>query len=498
MMVPERNRGLLWCSKARAPVNATDNDGYQTGCIWLNTDGAAGTCVYVNEGSVTVASWVAADTSAGDAAGTIEFDDATTGPLISIETTDQEGDAYLNPFLITGTYGACKKGIMLSASNPRPVTFLFDNHSVALGAADYRAVLSRVYICTDQANALTLNAMRAQIKLADGVDISNAGSVTAPFTGYFELAGTGARNLDGHVACVRAALEEGASGTTTVDINLCGFEATLNSSRTYAGSGYLAAFAANISGGTSKWQYGLHIAADAVSAAGIAIAATGATLDSIVISGAANTRGIYITGGCMDTIKVERSGTTGTTRRFIFCKQDLTTRHAEAGDDNFWGAYFHQTHSIAAATAHFIGVYAYLHNETGDAFQAVPFVGEVQCTAGVNRLACAHLLSIVTSATSDSGAAWGDTGLRHLGLLVEQGVSNTVEGDAAIAIDNDWDAGIWMDPSELTHVFKFQAAAGSVVAKVAEVAGTDTSHYLLIDIAGVDHYIPVYSGEWNG
>jgi len=265
MMVPERNRGLLWCSKSRVPSNVTDADGYQTGCIWLNTDGAAGTCVWVNEGSVTVASWVAADTSAGDAAGTVQFDDAITGPLISIETTDQEGDAYLNPFLITGTYAsACKKGIMLSASNPRPVTFLFDNHSVALGAADYRAVLSRVYICSDQANALTLNAMRAQIKLADGVDISNAGSVTAPFTGYFELAGTGARNLDGHVACVRAALEEGASGITTIDINLCGYEATLNSSRTYAGGGYLAAFAANISGGTSKWQYGLYVDGSAV------------------------------------------------------------------------------------------------------------------------------------------------------------------------------------------------------------------------------------------
>jgi len=268
MMVPERNRGLLWASKSRVPSNVTDADGYQTGCIWLNTAGAAGTCVWTNEGSVTAASWVAADTSAGDAAGTVQFDDATTGPLISIETADQEGDAYLNPFLITGTYASeCKKGIMLSASNPRPVTFLFDNHSVALGAADYRAVLSRVYICSDQANIITLNALRGQIKLADLVDVTSADAMVNSVRGYLELAGTGARTVNGHMAGVTAFLEEGASGTTTIGDVLCGFEAQLNSTRTYAGAGKLAAYYAGIHGaGTSKWQYGLYVPGGAVSA----------------------------------------------------------------------------------------------------------------------------------------------------------------------------------------------------------------------------------------
>lgn len=295
MMVPERNRGLLWASKSRVPSNVTDADGYQGGCIWINTDGAAGTGVWTNEGSVTAAAWVAFDTSAGDAAGTIEFDDATTGPLISIETTDQEGDAYLNPFLITGTYAStCKKGIMLSATNKRPVTFLFDNHSVALGAGDYRAVLSRVYICSDQANVITLNAMRGQIKLADLVDVTNADAMINSVRGYLELAGTGARTVNGHMAGVMAFLEEGASGTTTIGDVLCGFEAQLNSTRTYAGSGFLAAYYAGIHGaGTSLWQYGVEIADDAC---GIGLHIGNCTTEGILLDGTASSAQLKISG----------------------------------------------------------------------------------------------------------------------------------------------------------------------------------------------------------
>jgi len=292
MMVPERNRGLLWASKARVPSNANDADGYQSGCIWLNTAGAAGTCLWVNEGSVTVASWVATDMSAGDAAGTLTFDDDTEGPLIALETTDPTGDAYTHPFLITGAYASsCGKGIALSATNTRPVSFLFDNASAALGSADYRAVLSRVYLCSDVGNAVTLNALRGQIKLADDKDISHASSAVAPVQGYFEFAGTAARTLNGHVACVRAALEEGASGTTTIGTYLAGFEATLNSTRTYAGAGLLAGFLVNIHGGTSKWQHGLYIdptsatvgitlGAEAFATAGSGLPVDGVTLHS--------------------------------------------------------------------------------------------------------------------------------------------------------------------------------------------------------------------------
>jgi hypothetical protein len=67
--------------------------------------------------------------------------------------------------------------------------------------------------------------------------------------------------VTGHVACFRAALEEGASGTTTVSASsyFAGFEATLNSTRTYTTTGTMAAFMANISGGTSTWPIGIYI-----------------------------------------------------------------------------------------------------------------------------------------------------------------------------------------------------------------------------------------------
>ena len=354
MMVPERNRGLLWASKSRVPSNVTDADGYQGGCIWINTDGAAGTGVWTNEGSVTAAAWVPFDTSAGDAAGTIEFDDATTGPLISIETTDQEGDAYTNPFLITGTYASsCKKGIMLSASNPRPVTFLFDNHSVALGTADYRAVLSRVYICSDQGNAFTLNAMRAQIKLADTVDITSADAVTAPFTGYLELAGTSARTLNGHVACVRAAIEEGASGTTTIGTSFAGFEATLHSTRTYAGSGLLAAFLANISVGTSKWQYGLYVEGGSVLTAGVSVGAcAGAGIELTGKWGTGyNTAGILIAADQAGTALALGATTAGFQGIYINATATVT------GGEHLHGIYTKLATAGAMADGFIIGNY---------------------------------------------------------------------------------------------------------------------------------------------
>ncbi len=51
MLPPLRNRGLLWVSGITVPTDTTD--GYQTGCVFLKTDGGAGTALYINEGSVT-------------------------------------------------------------------------------------------------------------------------------------------------------------------------------------------------------------------------------------------------------------------------------------------------------------------------------------------------------------------------------------------------------------------------------------------------------------
>lgn len=51
------NRGLLSASGPTVPTDGSD--GYQTGCIFQHTDGAAGTAFYINEGSVTSSAFAA-------------------------------------------------------------------------------------------------------------------------------------------------------------------------------------------------------------------------------------------------------------------------------------------------------------------------------------------------------------------------------------------------------------------------------------------------------
>ncbi|KKL14437.1 hypothetical protein LCGC14_2515700, partial [marine sediment metagenome] len=62
MQVPLRNRGLLFASGTVVPSSV---DGYQTGCIFQQTDGGAGAALYVNEGSVTSCTFNAITGGAG-------------------------------------------------------------------------------------------------------------------------------------------------------------------------------------------------------------------------------------------------------------------------------------------------------------------------------------------------------------------------------------------------------------------------------------------------
>jgi len=217
--------------------------------------------------------------------------------------------------------------------------------------------------------------------------------------------------------------------------------------------------------------------------------ATGCTpTDVIKIQSTTCTRGLFVTGSCLDVFKIE--GTTST-RRCMLYKQDFAAAHGDAGGDNSnWGIYLHMTHGVDDATAHFIGYASYLCNDTGDVFQALSLEASQLITSGVNRLAGLHFEFNVQAASSASGAAWGDTGMRYVGALIRQNPSNTQEGEAAIAIDDDWDAGIWFDPSELTDVFKFQSASGAVTAVTGAVG--NTTHKIAVDVAGTTRYLAVY------
>ena len=279
------NVGLLIASGATVPPDGSV--GYQTSCIFQHTDGAHGTTLWTNEGDEISSTFAALDVLEGDASGSIKFALTATGPCISV------ADGYTKVFIETGTYAStADEGIVISQTNNRPVSFLFDDGGdVFTGAPDIRAGLFRILLTVDQPNQQTLNALRAQIKALNGIDITHANSVTAPLTGYLELDGAGARHLDGHVACVRAALETGA-GAHTVDINLCGYEATLNSSGSFT-AGTLSAFVANINNGTTLWQRGLQIDAGSCD--------IGVNIDAIAT-------GIVITGVTQYAIDIATSG----------------------------------------------------------------------------------------------------------------------------------------------------------------------------------------------
>ena len=219
-------------------------------------------------------------------------------------------DAFAAKVIETGSYSStASKGITLVAANNRPVSFLFDDAGAVLALADYRTVLSRVCLTIDQSNGITLNAIRGQIKANDGIDVSSANAVVAGVQGFFELAGTGARTLTGHVAAVRAAIEEGASGTTTVAASsfYSGFEATLNSTRTYTLTGVMSAFTANISGGTSKWYYGMYNQVGSVFGDIKVQAEDAAGLPCVIFSGAAATDGDIATAVGADTLWADGS-----------------------------------------------------------------------------------------------------------------------------------------------------------------------------------------------
>jgi len=297
------DRGLLLASGATVPTDGTD--GYQVGCIFQHTDGGDETALYVNEGSVT----------------SCDFNALIVGDDIALPLT---GSISLGEYT-----NAAGDGAALSSAATRPVSFLFDDGGAAM-TGDIRAVLSRVLLTKDQATP-TLNAMRGQIKAKDGIDVTSVNAVISPVQGYLELAGTGARTLTGHVACLRAAIEEGASGTTTVAASsyYAGLELTLNSTRTYTVTGDMAAVIVNKSGGTSKWPVGiLLVGPDVVKGIQVGqFAGSAATTSAVLFSTAQN---VY-SDGQLSTVEMHGSTTGDLTS--AYSAKVLRARHVcNAGD----------------------------------------------------------------------------------------------------------------------------------------------------------------------
>jgi len=481
-------------------LNSTTGLSVHSSTVGLNFTGVTSTCIYV--------------TGVG----------TTTSHVIDVV------DAYAGKVIETGSYSSsASKGVTLVAANNRPVSFLFDDAGSALAGGDYRAVLSRIYLSVDHTNAATLNAMRAQIVVADDKDISNAGSVTSPFTAYFELAGTANRNVDGHVACMRAALEEGASGTTTIDINLCGVEATLNSTRTYAGSGYLAAYAANISGGTSLWQYGVYLESDAILTAGIYLGSTAAgilaagTIPTVLSVQHVGTTSSHVidmidayTGMVIETGSFSSSASKGITLSAsntrpvsILCDdggaamtgniRGLLSRTVVAA--NHTGAL-----SLASITGqaklvgdvdfdgdYLCGLHGYLEI-AGTSNFGLNEVRHAGCAVRA-RVEVAGSIEVETAGTYLAGV-FAELNTTGAYTVTETGVLAAFVAASTDQRNDLWGSALYIDGAD--NALGFNAADASYTNGIKAVTKTptgNTSHSIRVDIGGTPGYIPVYDDE---
>jgi len=408
-----------------------------------------------------------------------------TGTFTTIFDTK---DAVAGKFIETGTYqSTADGGITLTSTNNRPVSFLFDDSGSAM-TGDIRGVLSRVLVTVDQATP-TLNAVRGQIKMLDGVDVTGA-AVVSPITGYFELAGTSARTLTGHVAAFRAAIEEGASGTTTIAASsyYSGFEATLNSTRTYTETGDMAAFMANISGGTSKWPRafwadaagcttGIYVGKHA-DTAGSGISLGGATAANRFHS---DDGGSALTGnrrGLLSRLAVIAEHT-GALSLASICGQTKLV-----GDVDFDGDYL-------------CGVYGYL--EMGGANDLTLNSSQHAACAIRARTEVGGNLTVATASTYLAGVF---SELNTTGAYTVTQSSGVLAAFVAAATDqrNDlWGSALYIDGAD--NAIGFAAADSGYTNGIKAVTQTptgNTSHVIRVDIGGTAGYIPVYAAEALG
>jgi len=143
-------------------------------------------------------------------------------------------DAFAAKVIETGSYSsAVDKGVTLSGTNNRPVSFLFDDSDTAL-TGDVRAVLSRVYLGANITAASTVDAIRGQVKMP--ASTNQSGDYIAGLRGYIEFAGAATMNLnaDHHaVSGLHSRIELGGNLTLTKGI-LAGVYAELNTTGAYS------------------------------------------------------------------------------------------------------------------------------------------------------------------------------------------------------------------------------------------------------------------------
>jgi hypothetical protein len=272
-----------------------DIDGTVTNGIYVDVDGTCTNGIHVDGATVGI--------YLGNNPTGIKMDNVGVAGEHFIDMID----AYTGMVIETGTYAsAASKGVTLSATNFRPVTFLFDDGGSALGAANYRGVLSRVYLAESQTGQIALRAMRGQVKVASTKNLNigtNEMNAINGIEGYIELAGTHTIGANTRVAGVHSLVEVNDDVTLTTGGKLVGVYAELSqvTAKTVSGIGSAGFLVDRLDSDHSTnqalWTTGMVIASGAT-VTGINI---GTCTDGIIFTGT-------VTEKCIDFGQVTLSG----------------------------------------------------------------------------------------------------------------------------------------------------------------------------------------------
>ena len=225
--------------------NASSTAGWPVG---LNIE-ASGATTGIKIGTCTTG------ISIGNAPTGITFTDvgAATEHLIDVV------DAYTGMVIETGTYqSSADGGVILSDTNTRPVSFLFDDSAAAL-TGNNRAVLSRIYLAESQGSGGTIVSIQGQLKIADDKDFS-AGRFCG-VDGYMEFGGTTDINSGAYVSAINARIDVPASETVEVKTGgyLCGIHIHTTGTGTLTSSGNSYGIYINDQGTVDDWEYGISV-----------------------------------------------------------------------------------------------------------------------------------------------------------------------------------------------------------------------------------------------
>lgn len=238
------NRGLLWSSGETVPANATD--GYQTGAIFMQTDGAAGTALYVNEGSITSCSFVPVGQSQAGAVAIAKTGSLTLGTFSS------------------STSGSGKP---LSDSVNVAVGIYVDDNGASVGSGTLmRAIRGRTLLTYTAGNReQEVASIIGQVNSVGGTNRHNMCGVM----GSYELSGTATLTVDGQVYTTDSWIQAAVIGRvgvgsakTTINTNgvLAGVAAMSNTTSFVANNGIFPAFYAGRWSGSSltQWSHGIY------------------------------------------------------------------------------------------------------------------------------------------------------------------------------------------------------------------------------------------------